>query len=138
MTESKLKVLLVDDEPSLNQALPFTLESRGLECITAIDMSSGVTMLEGNDIAVVVTDVMMPGGERFKAIDSQEAGFFFIDYVKKRWPRLPIVCLSVIGDQARIRSLTKLGVRYLRKGETPLDTVVEVVTNLASGFKVRH
>ncbi len=138
MTEIKLKVLLVDDEPSANQALPFTLESRGLECITANDMSSGVAMLEENEVAVLVTDVMMPAGPRFKNIDSQEAGFALIDYAKGKWPRLPIVCLSVIGDQAKIRSLKTRGVRYLRKGETPLDTAVEVITSLAFGLKARR
>jgi CheY-like chemotaxis protein len=132
------KVLLVDDEPSLSsEPLAFSLESRDFDCIIATDMSSAVTALEQNDIAALVTDIMMSPGKRFGRIDSAEAGFHLIDYVKKNWPRLPIICLSVIGDQAKIKRLTDRGVRYLRKGETPLSTAVEVVTAAATGKRVQ-
>jgi DNA-binding NarL/FixJ family response regulator len=100
-------------------------------------MSAAVTALEQNNIAVLVTDIMMPPGPRFPKIDSAEAGFHFIDYVKKNWPNLPVICLSVIGDQAKIKRLTARGVRYLRKGETPLSTAVDVVTAVATGRRVQ-
>src|SRR5581483_11068426 len=103
------------------------------DCIIATDMSSAVNTLEQNEIAVVVTDIMMPAGKRFGKIDSSEVGFHFINYVKEHWPKLPIVCLSVIGDQAKIKRLTDRGVRYLRKGETPLSTAVEVVRAMVKG-----
>jgi CheY-like chemotaxis protein len=128
------KILLVDDEPSPPLAL--SLESRGFDCIVATDMSSAVTELEKNVIAALVTDVMMPPGKRFPTIDSSEAGIHLITYVKKNWPRLPIICLSVIGDQVKIKLLTGRGVRYLRKGETPLSTAVEVVAAMARGKRV--
>jgi DNA-binding NarL/FixJ family response regulator len=132
------KVLLVDDEPSLSsEPLAFSLESRDFDCIIATDMSSAVTALEQNEISVVVTDIMMPPGNRFQKINSAEAGFHFIEYVNRNWPRLPIVCLSVIGDQAKIKRLTDRGIRYLRKGETPLSTAVEVVTAVATGRRVQ-
>jgi CheY-like chemotaxis protein len=133
MNQPILKVLLVDDEPGLSQALAFTLESKGFECLIATDMSAGVTALEKHEVAVLVTDIMMPAGARFKKIDSSEAGFELINYVKKNWPRLPIVCLSVIADQGKIGSLTSRGVHYLRKGETPLDTAVDLIAKVARG-----
>src|SRR5215471_4519142 len=129
-------IVLVDDEPGLSQALAFTLESAGFECVTAVDMSSGLEVLENEHVLAVVTDVMMPAGPRFPTVDSSEAGFHFIDVVKERWPDLPIVCLSVIGDQDKIHSLTRRGVRYLRKGETPLSTAVEVITAVATGRRI--
>jgi CheY-like chemotaxis protein len=138
MKGANQKVLLVDDEPSLSSdPLAFSLESRDFECLIATDMSSAVTALEQNDIAVLVTDIMMPPGKRFGKLDSAEAGFHLIDYVKKVWPKLPIICLSVIGDQAKIKRLTDRGVRYLRKGETPLSTAVDVVVAMATGRRVQ-
>jgi len=130
-------VLLVDDEPALSEALAFTLESRGFTCITATDMTSGFEALKQHQVAALVTDIMMPAGGAFSNIDASEAGFHFIRLVQANWPRLPIVCLSVIGDQEKIHSLTRQGVRYLRKGETPLSTAVEVITAVASGRKIR-
>jgi len=132
------KILLVDDEPSLSsEPLAFTLESRGFDCVIARDMSEAVTALEQSEISVLVTDIMMPPGNRFGRIDSSEAGFHLIDYVRKNWPRLPIVCLSVIGDQAKIKRLTDRGIRYLRKGETPLSTAIAVITAVATGRRVQ-
>lgn len=132
-----MKILLVDDEPGFTEALAATLESRGLECLTAVDMTAGVKALQAQDVAVLVTDIMMPPGQIFPDVDASESGFHFIEYVQQHWPRLPIVCLSVIADQAKIRFLTKRGVRYLRKGETPLSTAVEVITAVAEGRRVR-
>jgi DNA-binding response OmpR family regulator len=130
-------VLLVDDEPSLTEALAFTLESQGFECIIATDMSAAVAVLKAKAVRALVTDIMMPGGAEFPKIDSSEAGFHLIDFVQKHWPRTPIVCLSVIGDQRKINSLNGRGVRYLRKGETPLSTAVEVIVAVASGRRIR-
>jgi DNA-binding NarL/FixJ family response regulator len=137
MNGTRALVLLVDDEPSLSEALAVTLESRGFESLRATDMTAGVTALECHPIDVLVTDIMMPAGERFPNVDSTEVGFAFIEYVHAHWPRLPIVCLSVIADGGRVRTLKRRGVRFLRKGETPLSTAVEVITAVASGRRPR-
>ena len=132
-----MKILLVDDEQSKLQALIATLEANGVECITATDMTCGINALERHEVAAIVTDVMMPPGPMFSHIDANECGIHFIERIQERWPRTPIVCLSVIADQAKIRFLTRRGVRYLRKGETPLSTAVEVITAVAEGRRVR-
>lgn len=131
------KILLVDDEPWYTEGLAAALDARGFECTTATDMTGGVKALQRDEVAALVTDIMMPPGQLFPNVDSSETGFYFIEYVQKHWPRLPIVCLSVIADQAKIRLLTKQGVRYLRKGETPLSTAIEVITAVAEGRRVR-
>ena len=130
-------VLLVDDEPWFSEALAFTLESRGFECIIATDMSLAVAALRTHQASVVVTDIMMPAGSAFPKIDASESGFKFIEFVQKNWPGLPIVCLSVIGYQTKIDSLMDRGVRYLRKGETPLGTAVEIISAVATGRRIR-
>jgi DNA-binding NarL/FixJ family response regulator len=132
-----MKALLVDDEPWYTRALQETLESRGFECLTATDITEGVKALEAGDVSVLVTDIMMPAGKLFPGVDSSESGFRFIEYVQEHWPRLPIVCLSVIADQAKIILLTNQGVRYLRKGETPLSTAVEIISAVAAGRRVK-
>ena len=130
------KILLVDDEPWFTEGLAAALEARNYQCVRAADMTGGVKALQEHTIAALVTDIMMPPGSAFKSVESSESGFQFIEYVKEHWPRLPIVCLSVIADQAKIRFLMKRGVRYLRKGETPLSTAVEVITAVAEGRRV--
>lgn len=132
-----MKILLVDDEPGHIDALIASLESNGIECLVARNMTEGVEALQKHDVSAVVTDVMMPPGPSFSNVDANECGFQFIEHVQNNWPRLPIVCLSVIADQAKIRFLTRRRVRYLRKGETPLSTAVDVITAVAEGRPVR-
>jgi len=130
-------ILLVDDEPWLTEGLAVALESRGFECLRVTDMTAGIRALRSQAICAVVTDIMMPPGAAFPKVDSNEAGFHFIEYVRNHWPKLPIVCLSVIADQAKIVLLKRRGVRYLRKGETPLSTAIEVVSAVAEGRTIR-
>jgi DNA-binding NarL/FixJ family response regulator len=130
-------VLLVDDEPWYTDALAAKLESEEFVCLKATNMTEGVKALQEHQVTVLVTDIMMPPGDAFRKVDADEAGFHFIEYVQQHWPNLPIVCLSVIGDLAKIHSLKSRGVRYLRKGETPLSTAVKVITAVATGKRIR-
>jgi CheY-like chemotaxis protein len=132
-----MKILLVDDEPV--EALIATLESNGVECISVRDMTEAIKVLRvQEDVSAVVTDVMMPPGKLFSEVDANECGFHFIEHVQENWPRLPIICLSVIADQARIRFLARRRVRYLRKGEAPLSTAVDLIMAVAEGRTIRR
>jgi CheY-like chemotaxis protein len=130
-------ILLVDDEPWLTQALQFSLEAQGFECLVATSVTEAVQVIRSRKIRALVTDIMMPGGEDFPDVDSSDAGSHLIRLARSVSRDIPIVCLSVIGDQKKINSLTRQGIRYLRKGETPLSTAVEVVTAVATGRRVR-
>lgn len=130
-------ILLVDDEPWLTQALLFSLEAAEFECVAATDVSEAMQIMRSRKVRALVTDIMMPGGADYPEIDSSDAGFHLIKLVRSAWRDVPIVCLSVIGDQKKINSLTRQGIRYLRKGETPLSTAVEVVTAVATGRRIR-
>lgn len=126
-------VLLVDDEPWLQESLRMALEARGYECLLATDMTSALDLLESRDIAVVVTDIMMPAGSKHPHVDSHETGFHFIDKIRTKWPDIPIVCLSVIGDEAKLRPIRKSRIDYLRKGEVPLARVIQTIERAAGG-----
>jgi CheY-like chemotaxis protein len=127
-----LRALLIDDEPWFADALRVGLEADGFECVAFTDMSSGLRYLEQNSVSVVVTDIMMPPGQDYPNVSSLETGFHLVRIVRQRWPDLPIVCLSVIGDQRKINYLKGMNTRYLRKGETPLERAVEVIRSAAT------
>jgi DNA-binding NarL/FixJ family response regulator len=126
------RILSADDEPWYHEAIRFTLESKNYECISVTNMTDAVAAMDEGNISVVVTDIMMPAGEKFPGVDSQETGFHLIKTLRERWPQTAIVCLSVIGDSAKIREVRRLGVDYLRKGEVPLSTVIQTIER-ASG-----
>lgn len=124
-------VLFVDDEPWLQESLRASLEGRGFECLWATDMTSALELLAVKEVAVVVTDIMMPHGKNFPNLDSRETGFHFIDQLRANWPHTPIVCLSVIGDEAKLRPIRSSRIDYLRKGEVPLATVIQTIERAA-------
>ena len=127
-------ILFVDDEPVSTQALRMVLEAKGFRCVSLTDMTSAMDFLDQERVSALVSDVMMPSGEAFSEIDSSETGFHFVSEVRRRFPVVGIICLSVIGDQKKINKLKRQGVLYLRKGETPLGTAVRLIESKATGI----
>jgi DNA-binding NarL/FixJ family response regulator len=127
-------ILFVDDEPWFTEPMRMTLEARGFHCEVKREATSAWRYLISNPVSALITDIMMPAGEEFEDVDSSETGYVFVDKVRQKFPRLSIICLSVIGDQNKIRALKKKGVLYLRKGETSLKTAVRLVESKATGL----
>ena len=96
-------------------------------------MSSAMSYMEEEQVAVLVTDIMMPAGDDFPDVDSSETGFVFVRKVRKAFPSTSVICLSVIGDQKKINDLKRSNVLYLRKGETPLSTAASLIESKATG-----
>lgn len=55
------KVLLVDDEPTLLQALSYNLKKEGYEVLTAVDGTGALATARAESPDVIVLDVMLPG-----------------------------------------------------------------------------
>ena len=127
-------LLFVDDEPWFTEPMRMTLEARGFHCEVKREATAAWQYLLNNPVSVLITDIMMPAGDAFANVDSAEAGYVFIEKVRQKFPKTNIVCLSVIGDQSKIRALKNKGVQYLRKGETPLKTAVRLVESKATGL----
>jgi CheY-like chemotaxis protein len=127
------RILFVDDEPWLSEALRISMECRGFDCISKTNASAAWQILEKGNVDVVVTDIMMPGGDLFDDVNSEETGFEFIRRIRQRWPRQSIICLSVIADTSKIEALKKKSILYLRKGETPLATAIKLIESKATG-----
>lgn len=127
-------ILFADDEPILQDALLAVLESEGFQCISKTNMTDAWNYLCDHEVSVLVTDIMMSPGEGFDAISSVETGYHLVKKVRKEFPNVAVICLSVIGDQSIIDSLKKRGVLYLRKGETPLDTAAKLIKSKATGI----
>ena len=62
MLNAKARVLVVDDERSMQEFLEIFLRSEGFGAATAGDLDSAMLQLESDDFDVVITDIQMPGG----------------------------------------------------------------------------
>jgi len=131
--KSNYTILFVDDEPWLSDALRFSLEGRGYNCISKTNMTDAWAVIERQSIDVIVTDIMMPAGTGFPGVDASSAGFHFVRKIRQQWPRVAIICLSVIADAEKIQELKRQNILYLRKGETPLETAIALIEAKATG-----
>ncbi|QIO75667.1 response regulator [Rhizobium leguminosarum] len=79
-------VLVVEDEPLLMMMAVDVVEAVGLEALEATNADDAVLILEGrSDIAVVLTDVEMPGTMNGLALAAS---------VRERWPFIGIIVVS--------------------------------------------
>ena len=65
----KKRILLVDDDPEIVEALRYALENRGYEIIVARDGNQGLVMAEREDPDLVILDMMMPKRSGFLVLE---------------------------------------------------------------------
>ena len=86
--DSKIKVLLVDDEEQFRSATEKILKKRGFDVILAADGEAGIEKVQENP-DVVVLDIKMPG----------KGGLEVLQEIKKASPALPIIMLTGHGSE---------------------------------------
>ncbi|KAA3615657.1 MAG: response regulator [Calditrichaeota bacterium] len=86
------KILIIDDDIDLVEAMRMTLESAGFEVIDAQDGEKGLSKIENEQPDLVILDVMM---------GSQDEGFHVAYQIKnnEKTADLPIVMLSAVGQE---------------------------------------
>jgi two-component system response regulator FlrC len=94
-------VLIVEDDAALREALVDTLRAAGLMARAAADAPSALQMLAGEEIALVISDVQMPGANGYELLAS----------IKRLRPYLPVVLMTAYGTVAQ-------AVAAMREGAT--------------------
>jgi CheY-like chemotaxis protein len=97
---SKAKVLLVDDDPDLVEAMRMVLEEDGYECVHALSGSRALELLPREKPDLMVLDVMM---------DDMTEGFQVAYKIRKPEPgleafaKIPIIMLTAIGQRTGMK-----------------------------------
>lgn len=131
---SKKTILLIDDEQGFLEALSDALEFEGYRVLKATTAEDGLRILETERVDLVTIDIMLPPGPSLvNNVESHNAGIFLCEKVRRNYPRIDAFCISVISDISIIRKIESLGIRFLRKGETPLRTVLSMMRSRLTG-----
>ena len=101
MIESTEAVLVVEDDAALREALIDTLSLAGIETRGAADAASALHALEQGPVALVISDIQMPG------ID----GYRLLSLIKQRRPDLAVVLMTAYGTVSQ-------AVAAMREGAT--------------------
>lgn len=127
-------VLLIDDEQSFLEPLADALESEGYRILKARTADKALEILEHEKVDLVTIDIMLDPGESLQdKIDSHSTGLFLCETISREYPSIDAFCISVISEMQIIKKIESFGIRFLRKGETPLRTVLNMLRSRLTG-----
>ncbi len=101
-----MKILLIEDEPRLNEFIKKGLSQNGYVVDSSTDGSSGLEMVAINNYDLVLLDVMLPG----------QSGFEVLENMKRFNIKIPVIIISALSNsQAVIEGLDKGAADYIKK-----------------------
>ncbi len=131
---SSKTVLLIDDEQGFLEPLADALEYEGHRVLKARSAEQALEILDREQVDLVTIDIMLdPGAQLADDIESHRTGIYLCQTIRSEFPHIDAFCISVVSDMKTIRMIERLGVRFLRKGETPLRTVLNMIRSRISG-----
>ena len=115
------RILLVDDDAEIIDAMKYALESRGYQVMVARDGNQGLAIAEKDDPDLVILDMMMP----------KRSGFLVLEKLRRTRPVPMRVIMVTANEGSRHKAYAEmLGVDdYLRK-PFAMDKLLEAVERL--------
>lgn len=115
------KVLIVDDDFEIVEAIRYALEGEGLEVVVARDGNQGLALAERESPDLMVLDMMMP----------KRSGFLVLEKLRRlRDEPLPVIMITGNEGSRHKAYAELLGVsEYLRK-PFAMDKLIEAVHRL--------
>jgi DNA-binding response OmpR family regulator len=121
--ENKVRVLIVDDEPSVGDALRLVLESNGYEVVLVTNGLDGIDQVRRRRFGFSVVDLFL----------TDISGFQVITGIRKHQPEIPIVLITAHGSEQVFAEAKKLGaVGALAKPFPPAE-ILKLINTHAHG-----
>ncbi len=114
------KILIVEDDPGLLEALEDTLLLGGYTVFTAVDAEQGLLELNNTDVDLVISDIQL----------GRVSGLDLLRSVKQKYPQLPVLLMTAFGtiDDA-VNAMREGATDYLSKPFAP-----QVLLNLVDRY----
>jgi two-component system repressor protein LuxO len=121
--DNRLRVLIVDDEPSVGDALKLVLESNGYEVVLVTNGMDGIDQVRQGRFGFSVVDLFL----------TDISGFEVITDIRKHQPEIPIVLITAHGSEQVFAEAKKLGaIGALAKPFPPAD-ILKLINSHAHG-----
>jgi len=125
MNEEKKTVLLVEDEPALQEAVKMKLEKEGVEVLVAGTGEKGLQILEEKRPNLVWLDVLLPGINGLEVLRRIRTD--------EKLKDLPVVIVSVSSGQEKIKQAFSMNIiDYIIKSEYTIDDIIKKVKDILS------
>lgn len=125
MTENKLRILVLDDEPIVCKRLQPALEKLGFEVDTFTRSVEAMHQVQQSAYDIVITDLKM------KEID----GMRFLEEVKKQRPQTEVIVITGFATMETAKQSFQKGVFDFIAKPFKLSEIQDVVTRAAAKIR---
>jgi len=116
-----MRILVVDDEPSVAQVIAEAVQARGDAALVCLDATEAIELLETTRVDGVFMDLVMPG----------LGGLAALARIRSRHPKLPVVIFSGHADEDQVREALSLGAVEVVRKPAALTHLTEALARLA-------
>jgi DNA-binding response OmpR family regulator len=114
------KILVIEDEATLQKALVEILEQSGYDMLSALDGERGWDIAKEVVPDLILLDIILPKMDGFDVLRNLKAD--------AKTMKIPVVILTNLGDITNIQKALELGANtYLVKADFHLDDVLKKV-----------
>ena len=123
MNNNKKRILVVEDEATLQKALNDVLTQEGYNVLSALDGASGLDLALKEKPDLILLDIILPKMD----------GFEVLKKLKEKDSQIPIIILTNLSDINDIQKALDLGATtYLVKADFHLSDVLKKVKETIS------
>ena len=115
-----MRILVIDDDPSVAEMIAEAIRSFGHEALVALDGAEGLRVLESTAVQGVFLDLVMPG----------LGGLAVLTRIRSRYSHVPVVILSAHAGDEETREAMALGASEVIMKPAGLAQFTEVLSRL--------
>lgn len=112
-----MRILVVDDAPSVAQVIAEAVQARGDAALVCLDATEAIELLETTKVDGVFMDLVMPG-------------LAALARIRSRHPKLPVVIFSGHADEDQVREALSLGAVEVVRKPPALTLLTEALARL--------
>lgn len=111
--EKMAEILIVEDEPSINELIRRNLELAGHHCTQIFDGNEAITILAEKNFDLVILDIMLPGADGYEVLEQIQ--------------RTPVIFLTAKSELSdKLRGLNRGADDYITKPFQMLELAARV------------
>jgi DNA-binding response OmpR family regulator len=115
---TKKRILIIEDEKPLAHALELKLTHEDFEVVTTDNGGDGVAFLEKDKFDLVLTDLIIPGLDGFKILET----------VRDKKIKAPVIVMTNLNQEEDKKKVFDLGATaFFVKSNSPISEIVESV-----------
>lgn len=120
------KILVVEDEATLQNAMVEVLTQSGYETLSALDGELGFNLATKELPDLILLDIILPKMDGFEVLKRLKAN--------PKTENIPVIILTNLGDVSSVQQALELGANsYLVKADFHLDDVIQKVERTLEG-----